>query len=145
MKISLNKTVSYDVADVELLSVNISKVMDGSLLFAVPFRWLDSEAVEIRRTVNRYPQAVLEAVMGGTTDAQNLMTAFASLFTVGERPMVIIRSGVNNLSVLAIHREDVEGEKKTIIKRYTENELMDHGLSLSVLNSIIGQVASALT
>jgi hypothetical protein len=83
--------------------------------------------------------------MGSTPEAQALMTALASLFTVGDRPSVLIRSNSSSLFVLAIHQKTVDSKKKTVIKRYTENELESHGLNTAILNGVIGQVASALT
>lgn len=144
MQIELNKTVTYEVAKVDVAFIRISRDPKDNMVFTIPFRWLDAAGEELRRASLRYPATDIAASLG--EQGQALMGAIASLFSDGDRPFVDIRFSRENVpSVAAMHVAVVDGEQQIVTKKYSAEELQGRGLSPEVITAVVSQLAASLT
>ena len=144
MQIDINKTVSYDVAKVEILGVNIGKDNSGAAIYIVPYRWLAADASVIRQNTGRYTDTELIAALGGTDEAKATIALIATLFPEGDRPSVSIRIIGTDISVFACHTETVDGKPKPVIVKYSDADLAAKGITTAMITSVIQQLAVAL-
>jgi len=146
MKININKIVNYNVARIDVLSITITKMSNGSLSLNVPNIWYNSENGIIRRFCNRYTQSELINFMGNTPQTQQLLLALNSLFTENKNSTVTINLNSNILIISEVHTETDENNKvKTVTITYTPEQLLTRGLTMESVSVIITQLASTLT
>jgi len=144
MQVDINKTVSYEVAKVEVMGVNIGKNADGSMIFMVPYCWLAADGSVIRQNTGRYSAAELTAALGGGQDAIDMMTKIASLFPEGDRPSLSIRTMLDKVVVYAGHNETVDGKPKPVVVQYTDADLTAKGVTEAMIVAVIQQLAVVL-
>ena len=144
MQVDINKTISYDVAKVEILGVNIGKETSGASIYVVPYRWLAADGSVIRQNTGRYTDTELIAALGGTEEAKATIALIATLFPEGDRPAISIRIMGTEIQVFASHTEIVDGKQKPIIVKYSDAELAAKGVTTAMITAVIQQLAVAL-
>lgn len=143
MMVDLNKTISYEVSKVEVLWTTI-QVQNGVLSFLVSYRWLAADGSVLRFSTVRYTQAQLVEALGGGDQATALMTSITSLFTDGPRPGIGLRTPNSGTPIVTAYNQETVDGKQTV-KRYTDAELEEHGVSANAIAAAIRQLAQVLS
>jgi len=141
MQVSVNKTVSYAVANINIGMLQVTKDSTEALVFMIIAQWTDSTGAILRNVSQRYTQAQLLAATTNPTQTTAAFTAIKNLFLTGSNP--ILRLTINNSNIATVQAFSKTTTVQT--KTYTEAELVTAGLSSAIISGIVTELANALT
>lgn len=135
MNIEIQKSVTYNVNNVEIRVVNVNKNQER-LMIAVPYTWKNDENEIIRTGINNYSEKILTSFNPALT---GLIMAFKSLTDTNQ---------TSNVSLIPTEDNKYKGKIRifenntwAVLANYNESEfetlLNSRGITFSTLTNII--------
>ena len=148
MQVAVNRTVSYEVAKVDVGMIRISLAPKlNALQFQVMYRWLGGSGQVIRAASSIYLQADIEAgAQAAGHDLAPVMAALRALLPVGSGAMLTIYFDKEGTLVLMAGALDASGGSlRFVANPVTDEALASAGVSRATLQGVVAVLAQALT
>ena len=148
MQVAVNRTVSYEVAKVDVGMIRITLAPKLNVLqFQVMYRWLGTTGQVIRAASNTYLQTDIEAgAQAAGHDLAPVMAALRALVPVGSGAMLTIFFDKDGALVLMAGALDAAGGPLRFVSNaVTDEALATAGVSRATLQGVVAVLAQALT
>lgn len=141
MNITIDKTVSYEVAKVVITNVTINKAGNG-LLFLIPFSWVDAQGKTLNQSMKRFSSTeLIQLATGLGLDFAPFVTMLNGILSAGKVSLRLdLRDPVSIKGMVVVRSEDgkysnakLEGEAfTTAIAPFTQQNIVDIIQTVSV-------------
>lgn len=141
MNITIDKTVSYEVAKVVITNVTINKAGNG-LLFLIPFSWIDAQGKTLNQSMKRFSSTeLIQLATGLGLDFAPFVTMLNGILSTGKVSLRLdLRDGGNIKGMVVVRSDDgkysnikLEGEAfTTAIAPFTQQNIVDIIQTVSV-------------
>lgn len=141
MNITIDKTVSYEVAKVVITNVTINKAGNG-LLFLIPFSWIDAQGKTLNQSMKRLSSTeLIQLATGLGLDFAPFVTMLNGILSTGKVSLRLdLRDGGNIKGMVVVRSDDgkysnikLEGEAfTTAIAPFTQQNIVDIIQTVSV-------------
>lgn len=147
MQVAINRTVSYEVAKVEVGVVRISlDPRRNSLQFQVMYRWLAADGRVLRAASGIYlEEALAQDAQGAGQGVVGVLAALRQLMPARPGAMLSITFKDGELLLTAGALDSTSGTLRFVSAPVTDEALLAAGISRATLQGVVAAVAQALT